>query len=167
MRRRSWILMLLGACTGGERAPERTPTIDAGPAIVERAPVDAAPVDAAPVDAAPTRDASAALPGPVERRVVRARFVAGDRAITACGVVAFIGVYVYEVVEVVDGPPLEGRFVADVLCPDFAVTRGLRFVPGQIHQLTLGPAKRSYAMATPPASPAPELPRFEATDLQP
>jgi hypothetical protein len=39
------------------------------------------------------------------KQVVIARLVDGERPIIACGVIAFIGVYVYEVESVESGPP--------------------------------------------------------------
>ena len=101
------------------------------------------------------------------KQVVIARLVDGERPIIACGVIAFIGVYVYEVESVESGPPRTGRIVVDVLCPDFYRSHKppIGFKLGARHRIELGPAKRTYAMATPPPSPDPKLPRFEGKNI--
>ncbi len=115
-------------------------------------------------------DASAprsSLPGGAPSQVV-ARLVDGERPIVACGVIAFIGVYVYEIESVVSGPPRSGRLVVDVLCPDFYVHRGkVAFKVGERHLLLLARPHRTYAGATAPPSPDPLLPRFQATRVAP
>jgi hypothetical protein len=103
---------------------------------------------------APTVDRSA-------RRVVVARLVRGTQGFFACGVLAFVGVYVYQVVSVKQGPPLAGEIVVDVLCPDFYGNADT-FQAGRLHRLTLGPAQSEYALTEAPPSPAETAPRFEA-----
>jgi hypothetical protein len=156
------VLSCLVACGG--TSPPAAP--DAPPPAPTWVDAGAAPgptwVDAGAAPGPTWVDAGAA-PASEGRRVVVARLVSGPRRVIPCGRVAFIGVYVYEVVEVREGAPLTGRVVVDVLCPDMQTHVGL--TPGATHVLTLGPARRGYAGATAPASPAPELPRFEATHL--
>jgi hypothetical protein len=106
-----------------------------------------------------------ALPGGAPSLVV-ARLVDGERRIIACGVIAFIGVYTYEIESVVSGPARSGRVVVDVLCPDFYLKRGkLEFKIGERHLLTLSRPHRTYAGATAPPSPDPLLPRAQATKV--
>jgi hypothetical protein len=113
-------------------------------------------------DATPPR---AAAPSGAPRTVI-ARLVEGEQPIIACGTIAFIGVYVYEIESVVSGPPLEGRVVVDVLCPDFYLARGrLAFAHGERHVLQLARAHRTYAGATAPPSPRPALTRLQATKV--
>jgi hypothetical protein len=112
-----------------------------------------------------------ATPPPVlasPMRIVVARLVDGERPIVACGVLAYIGVYVYEIESVKSGPPLSGRITVDVLCPDFYLSHKppVRFTRGERHRIELGPVRRSYAQAAPPSSPDPKLPRFEGTHIQ-
>jgi len=155
---------LLIACSsggGGTRGPDAAPAPDARVVVADATVPDASAADAAAGDAAAAAAVDTQAP-----RVVRARLVSGPKHIIACGVIAFIGVYVYEVERVEEGPPLAGRIVVDVLCPDMVGSGKAKLAPGQVHRLRLGPAKREYARATPPASPAPELPRFEAKAVE-
>ena len=101
------------------------------------------------------------------KQVVVARLAGGERPIIACGTIAFIGVYVYQIESVESGPPRSGHIVVDVLCPDFYQSRKppIRFRTGDRHRIELGPAKRTYAMATPPPAPDPKLPRFEGVKI--
>jgi hypothetical protein len=106
------------------------------------------------------------LAGPARGTEVVGRLNEGTSSIIACGTIAFIGVYVYTVEKTLSGPPVGGEIVVDVLCPDFYVDK-VKFAVGQRHRLVLGPAKKEYARATPPKSPRPDLPRFEATKVSP
>lgn len=101
-----------------------------------------------------------------EPTTVIAKLESGPRHIIACGYMAFIGVYVYEIETSESGPPLAGRVVVDILCPDF-LSGTVKLGPGERHRLVLGPARKDYAGATAPASPAPALPRFEALKVLP
>jgi hypothetical protein len=110
---------------------------------------------AARADTAPPPAAKA----PVAGDTVVATLVDGDGPIIACGVIAFIGVYVYEIES---AGPVKSRIVVDVLCPDFYLAQGVRFARGERVELKLGPARRTYASATPRRSPLPGAPRFAA-----
>jgi hypothetical protein len=139
------------ACSGGPAA-----SIDAGPP-------DAAPPPV-PADAAPP---AATVEVPILPRTVIGRLVGGDEVDwPGCGTFAWVGVYVYEVVGVVAGPPMGGRIVVDVLCPgDMARGAGFRFARGELHQITLGPARLDYASTRPRPSPEPDALRFEAVRI--
>jgi hypothetical protein len=101
-------------------------------------------------------------------RTVVARLVSEKQGFIACGVIAFIGVYVYEIESVKKGPPLRGRIVVDVLCPDFYYApHKLEFNQGERHLIELKPPKREYAGTTAPPSPQASLPRFHGTKLSP
>jgi hypothetical protein len=120
-------------------------------ALVALAPSARADTAPPPADAAPRAGDT-----------VVATLVDGDGPIIACGVHAFIGVYVYEIES---AAPVKRRIVVDVLCPDFYFSHGVGFKRGERHQLKLGPAKRTYALATPRKSPLPGAPRFEAVKV--
>jgi hypothetical protein len=131
------LLLLLGSCACAALA--------AAPAPV------AAPSEHAPTHAEEERYG----------RTVVARLVSGPSRFPACGIIAFVGVYVYDVEELVSGLPLSGRIVVDLLCPDF-YTSQVGFRPGERHRLYLVPASPSYAGTHAPASPLVGAPRFEA-----
>src|SRR5262245_119577 len=91
--------------------------------------------------------ADTALPSGPPRAgdTVVATLVDGDTGFFACGVFACIGVYVYEI-QARGAAPM--RFVVDVLCPDF-YSPPVHFTRGARHKLSLAPAQRTYAGATP------------------
>jgi hypothetical protein len=99
-------------------------------------------------------------------RTVIATFVDGEGPIIACGVIAFIGVYVYEIESVETGEPISGKIVVDLLCPDFLQGK-VKLKKGERHLLTLQSAKKSYAGASAPKPPQEDLPRYEAKSIKP
>ncbi len=130
------------------------------PPLVPQEQQPAASADVAVPSDDAADETSEAPPQHNAKRTVVARYVSGYRQLPACGVFAFVGVYVFEIVRVEAGPPLSGRFIVDVLCPN-----RLHLKPGQVWHMQLRRARRSYAGTLAPAPPAEQAPRFEGTGL--
>lgn len=162
---RLWLFLLASCSAGATPSLSLSPASTSLPAVTSPAAA-LPPSTSAPVSAPSSSPASlpvSALSG----RTVIARFVKGSPDFFACGVMAFVGVYVYELESTDTKEPLSGQIVVDVLCPDFYVPfYKLKLSPGERHKLSLGPAKRAYAGSIAPASLEPSLPRFEAKKME-
>jgi hypothetical protein len=121
-----------------------------------------------PASITATKPTSSPTTKPADKlpRKVIATFIDGEKPIIACGVIAYIGVYVYEIDSVEKGDPLSGKIVVDVLCPDFALGK-VKFKKGEKHRLELEGAKKSYAGAIAPKPPQEGLPRYSAKSVNP
>jgi hypothetical protein len=153
------LLLLLCACASPE-------VKELSPVLASSAP---ASVGAAlSIPSATTASAPASLPASAATKgtIIIARLVDGERPIVACGIIAYIGVYVYEIESVETGEALSGRLVVDVLCPDFLLGK-VKFKVGERHRIILDTAKKTYAGATPPKPPQSGLPRFSQQGITP
>ena len=157
-------LFLTLACAAPEtKAPPKITAISP-----QSASLGAALTPPASSSAPSTRPTSAPATKPADKlpRTVIATFVEGGGPVGACGVFAFIGVYVYEVESVEKGEPLSGEIVVDWLCPDFLAGK-VKLKKGERHLLTLESPKKTYARAIAPKPPREGLPRYEATSIKP
>jgi hypothetical protein len=146
------LLLVLFACSSSEVQPSLSPVSP---------PTTALTGAALSVPSTIAASAPASLPASAATKgtTIVARLVDGERPIIACGIIAYIGVYVYEIESVETGEALSGRLVVDVLCPDFLLGK-VKFKVGERHRIVLDKAKKTYAGATPMAPPQSGLPRF-------
>lgn len=174
MRARSVVLVaasLLSSCAREEPAAlpppalvvAPTPSAPASAPVHTPASVPAPSPEGTSAPATAPSSAPALLPALKPGEVI-ARMISAPGPIIACGYIAFIGVYEYEILYAGPGAPT-GRVVVDLLCPDFA--HGVAFKAGAIHRFTLSPPQRTYAGAVPPKSPRPALPRFAGSTPTP
>ena len=152
--------LLLFACASPTEKPH-SPL--ASSASAPSAPLSA-PASLASTPVLPTSAPSSA-PDLVSPRTIIATFIEGQDPHIACGYLAVIGSFVYEVESVEKGPPLSGKITVEVLCPNDG--KGVKFSSGERHRLNIEVAKKTYAQASPPKSPQPGLPRFEGVSLAP
>jgi hypothetical protein len=158
---RALLVLVLFSCASPPEKPLRPSTSPLASATMS---TPSAPLSA-PDSITSTLGLPTSAPDLVSPRTIIATFIEGKDPHIACGYLAIIGSFVYEVESVEKGPPLSGKITVEVPCPNDR--RSVTFSPGERHRLNLEVAKKTYAQASPPKSLQPGLPRFEGVSVAP